>query len=453
MFIALISSVPSHSCFMRLFTNACLTSILLLLALMQLGSSPTYIGFGIAMVVAVVVFSREPGLRCDCLALGRACSSLWIALGLFVLIACSVMAWHRVPSIRSWGELKWIFFFLGFVVLVLGFFREWRFLESRKTRAFLGFLFAVTSFSCFAAVYQYLTQTDPFRDALGQAGTVNLKRGHGLLRNPVPFAKLMGVIALLGVSGFLTSIVAGRRRWAVLSALLTIACGVAVLTSHSRGAWVAMAVVGIAGLVIMPSRFRKTWTITLLACAVAGIVTVSSVPALQHRVLTIFEDTHHQANRTRIEQWHINWKILENNPLGVGFDGNDRREDRWYEELGYEKRVTGHSHNEFIEIAVATGWPGLACYLFVTLLMLWLPWRALRKLDIEARPVLAFLLCSSLLVQIFVNGAVMTDQMDTQSRMVMSLAWAVALVGWWVCESGRHSGGARLAEGRRSEES
>ena len=73
---------------------------------------------------------------------------------------------------------------------------------------------------------------------------------------------------------------------------------------------------------------------------------------------------------------------------------------------------------------------GFFCYLFVTAAFLYLPASALRRTNPEQTPGLAFLLCASFLVQLLLNAAVMTDQMDTQSRLIMSIAWGIGLAGW-----------------------
>ncbi|MDF1852122.1 MAG: O-antigen ligase family protein [Verrucomicrobiales bacterium] len=406
-----------------------IASLAILLVALQMGSSASYVGFGFLAILSICLVLRSGSQRRTLLQLIRETRAFWLVLVLFVVIAVLVMLFQGVVATRSWGELKWIFFLIAFLpvsLVAVSQFEE----RGGHTRRAAYILFGMTCFSAFAAIYQFATGTDPFREFLfGKEGWGN--RGHGLLRNPVPFAKLMGSLSFIGFSGALVAQACGKRRLAIFSLGFALAAAAALLSSQARGAWLAIAAAGVVGVFGVPRIFRRKWIVTILLCGLVGILAIATVPALSARAKMIFTDNASKSNQTRLEQWHINWCILRENPMGVGFDGNDRREDYYYEKLGYEKRVTGHCHNEFIEIAVATGWLGILGYAGLTFIPLWLCFSVLRRIDVKEEPWLGFLLLSSFLVQLFLNAAVMTDQMDTQSRLIMSLCWTVALVGWF----------------------
>lgn len=407
-----------------------IASVAIFLAALQMGSSASYVGFGFLAILSLLLVARDGSLRKELLQAARVTRLFWSFLALFVLIAVLVMLFQGVSATRSWGELKWIFFLIAISPVALVTVSRFDKRGGHARRA-TYILFGMTCFSAFAALYQFATGTDPFREFLfGKEGWGN--RGHGLLRNPVPFAKLMGSLSFVGFSGALVAQACGKKKVAIFSLGFAIAAAAALLSSQARGAWLAIAAAGVVGVIGVPRIFRKKWIATIVFCGLAGILAILTVPALSARAKMIFTDNASKSNQTRLEQWHINWCILKENPMGVGFDGNDQREDYWYEKLGYEKRVTGHCHNEFIEIAVATGWLGIFCYAVLTFLPLWFCFVVLRGIDVKGQPWLGFLLLSSFLVQLFLNAAVMTDQMDTQARLVMSLAWTVALMGWFV---------------------
>ena len=415
-----------------MYKSWCLITLIFLFCTMQMGSSATYFGAGFVVIAAIWALVADRNLRDSLLDLYRKEKRIWIALGLFVVIACVVMAFQRVSSVRSWGELKWAFFFLGFVVAAMTFLSDSGVWRDRKTRWMVFFFLGMTLFSAFAAFYQFVTGDDPFRKALfGKTGWGH--RGHGLLRNPVPFGKLIGSLGLIALASFLSFLVLKNRRWSWICLAVTIACGIAVISSQSRGTWLALVFVAALGWLVVPRGLTKVWFIGVGSAVILGLAAILLHPDLSKRAQTIFTDTVHGSNRIRVEQWHVNWHILKDNPFGVGFDGNDLRQAEVYKKLGYELPLArGHCHNEFIEIAVATGWPGFACYLFVTVGMLYIPIRALRRLDFSNHWQLGLLLIASFFVQVFLNMAAMTDAMDTQSRLIMSAAWAVGIAGgYW----------------------
>lgn len=415
---------------MKQVRDLAIASMAIQLTTLQMGSSASYVGFGFLALLSVFLLATGELDRNLLLEMLKRTRLFWGILALFVAVAVLVMLFQGVSATRSWGELKWIFFLVAFLpvtlVTVTSFDKR-----NGHTRRGGYILFGMTCFSAIAAVYQFVTGTDPFREMLfGKDGWGN--RGHGLLRNPVPFAKLMGSLAFVGFSGALVAHACGKRKCAVLSILFAVAAAAALLSSQARGAWLAIAAAGVVALIGVPRVFRKQWILTVILSAVIGIVAIASVPALSARAKMILTDNASKSNQTRLEQWHINWCILRENPMGVGFDGNDLREDFWYENLGYVKRVTGHCHNEFIEIAVATGWLGISLYAILTFIPLWLCVSVLRRIDVRKLPWVSFLVFSSFLVQLFLNAAVMTDQMDTQSRLAISLCWIVALTCWFV---------------------
>ncbi len=412
---------------------------MILLCGMQLGASLVYFTFAIAVFIACAQFLKFGSTRNDFVEVVRGQRWVWYILAGYLLIASCVMLFNRVDSLRSWGELKWVLFFLVFVILSVAFFEGPPAERIRRVRAWAYVILGVVCFSGIAAIYQFLTQTDPFRDFFGQSPSVNPARGHGMLRNPVPFGKLMGGLGLIFLAFCLTTS-PRRRAVSVLSGLGVLACFASVIASQSRGAWLSLICMVVLAAVFVPGDLRKKSAGALLVILSLSFLVIFLNPSLSGRAQTIGNDTPQGSNRVRLEQWHANWVILTRNPLGVGFDGNDKREEAIYAELGYElPQMRGHCHNEFLEIAVATGWLGLACYLAFSFLLLWIPLVAIRK--VEGNCFLRFLLLASVFVQAFLHLAVFTDQMDSQSRMMMCAAWGIGLAVGVLADSKRDSGG------------
>lgn len=154
----------------------------------------------------------------------------------------------------------------------------------------------------------------------------------------------------------------------------------AVVGTHSRGAWVALAVV--APLLFLGMRFK----LTMVALAVFGVgvvgVTVPDRMAAQWERLVHYEED--ASAQGRIEAWNVAWNIAKEAPLtGSGF-GTQRLPDALW--LSYysgdnpdvQRRAV---HSIYFQTLGNLGFVGLALFLGILGFTLW----SLTRIFLEAR--------------------------------------------------------------------
>lgn len=143
-----------------------------------------------------------------------------------------------------------------------------------------------------------------------------------------------------------------RRGFAAL-ALLSL---LALITTFARSIWLSfIAAVPILGF----TRSKKLGFIASLALALLVTATFLAVPSVQERALSIFDPSQ---NLGRINLWKTTLAIARDFPiLGIGQDNFDfffplYRVEGWYDS-------TGHPHNDYLNVLVSSGIPGLLAFL------------------------------------------------------------------------------------------
>ncbi|MEM7601234.1 MAG: O-antigen ligase family protein [Verrucomicrobiota bacterium] len=172
----------------------------------------------------------------------------------------------------------------------------------------------------------------------------------------------------------------------------------------------------------------SVWLKGLTIACVFGLAVVGLSGETRERLMSGF-DPSDQSNSLRLGLWQANLKILNDYPWGIGYNANDQLIDEAFDALGLPKHQwMGHSHNEFLEIAVGSGWLGLLLYLTLTAWLFLRTLKAYRDSDNHSLPWTSFVLLSSILIQLFINACALTDQMSTPGRYLLCMAWAVAIV-------------------------
>jgi O-antigen ligase len=151
-----------------------------------------------------------------------------------------------------------------------------------------------------------------------------------------------------------------------------ILCFLAVLSTFARSLWLAMA------LMIPFSGFlknRKTgWTVTVGSFFLIAVLLVSSA-AIRHRAFSMFVPSE---NGTRIALWETSINAIEHNPVfGLGEDNFETAFARYHVPGFYD--TTAHPHNDYLNVAVASGLPGLCAFVSLWIIALWVGFKTWRK--------------------------------------------------------------------------
>lgn len=353
----------------------------------------------------------------------------WALLSGFAAVFAAPFFFSSWSDLSDVSELKWILVFLGLLMPAAAVYRSGGSSPLVKAAAWgvVGLLFV----SALDGVIQFATGRNFLREWIGAEVDVfgaGARRATGLLRNPIPLGHSMGAFFWITAAGVLVAWATKKRKLMWIAGVVCFASFASVLLSQTRGAWLAIALVSVFSVPVLVGRARRFWLTCLGFACVVGILGVLLHGDTRSRLGSAF-DPADLSNRIRLELWQANSAILNDHPFGIGYNANDQLIEEAFDELGFEKhRYMGHSHNEFVEIAVGSGWLGIGLCLIVTLWMLWLAITALRRIAFEEEPWAAFLLLSSVLIQLFVNACALTDQLSTPGRFLLCYAWAIAIV-------------------------
>ena len=197
-----------------------------------------------------------------------------------------------------------------------------------------------------------------------------------------------------------------------------------MISSGTRSAWVAFAVVGILGVIYLIKQKNKKYfknAVILLACFIIifmylfngfGIINSKSVTKTKinqiKNDINIFQEDglSNQMGSGRIFIWKITLKLITKKPiLGCGPDNLWRGlvyncTQEAYDSAKRTQTSIDKAHNEYLHIAATLGIPALICYLvFITLILF-------PKLKLTAKNKAYLILCLAIisyLVQAFFN--------------------------------------------------
>ncbi|MBO5413601.1 MAG: O-antigen ligase family protein [Clostridia bacterium] len=207
-----------------------------------------------------------------------------------------------------------------------------------------------------------------------------------------------------------------------------------MISSGTRSAWVAFAVVGILGLIYLIKQRNKEYfkrTVILLICFIIvfiylfngfdfilkkfGITKKNNISSTTEiKINQIKNDLKkaktsgisNEMGSSRIEIWKVTLKLIAKKPvIGCGVDNLKRGliENCRDEALAYANRTNAlidKAHNEYLQIGATLGIPALICYLIFIALILF------PKIKLAINNKIYFIICLSIisyLVQAFFN--------------------------------------------------
>ncbi len=215
------------------------------------------------------------------------------------------------------------------------------------------------------------------------------RRAFGTLGNPDYLAGYL--VALLPLSLVLTMRSSGQRAWVGFRAI-TFLLFAGLLMTRVRGALLALIIALLVlslglfmpwGRELVKKNKKTLWIV--LAVLVAGAVAFW----LRYGGWNAFEWG--QASiQQRLQTYRVGMEMIKEHPInGIGL-GQLGRDFALYQWKAYAPAdlpnhpfvLTEHMHNEFLQIAVEGGWVGLALFLLVLLVYLWLVLKLLKHPDI-----------------------------------------------------------------------
>ena len=172
-------------------------------------------------------------------------------------------------------------------------------------------------------------------------------RVHGTFNHPNPYAIYLTTLLIMGAAIFRYV----RDRVRVPLALLLLACGVMLVLTYTRSAWIAT----VAGLLVVGGLQGKKAIMIVGLAAVAVALFVPSVAARFSDLDETSTATGQAGNSLvwRFEYWQQAIDLNHNPLLGIGLSA-----------VRIEGSEEKAPHNDFIRVYVETGVLGLAAYLW-----------------------------------------------------------------------------------------
>lgn len=247
-------------------------------------------------------------------------------------------------------------------------------------------------------------------------------RAYGTYEQPNPFGGYMNLTALLA-AGILIGLLVARlpllfgrgasqgkalvpwRFWALFAALCVLACGLAVVFSWSRGAWLGL-LAGAGTLVLFSAR--RLWFGALLALGLGGALLalmflgssmgIGPAQSLLERLGGFGDDLafgdvrgvdindENYAVLERLAHWQAAIDMARDDVwLGVGL-GNYEAAYPDYALINWPDAL-GHAHNYYLNLLAETGALGLGAYLLFWVVVFWQNVRQLGRLNWPERGV------------------------------------------------------------------
>ena len=216
----------------------------------------------------------------------------------------------------------------------------------------------------FFGVQQLATWNDP------NGALANDTRVYSYLGNP----NLLGGYLLAAIALSIAAMFVWRgwiqKTLAAIIAIMNSAC---LYFTDSRGAWLAMAVLVGALLLLfyfwwqkyLP-RFWQVWLLPLVFGSLGGLFLVAfiSVEPLRIRLLSIFAGRENSSNNFRINVWEACFRIIKDYPLiGIG-PGNDAF-NQIYPRYMNSRYPALSAYSVYLEHIVEMGYLGFGCFLWL----------------------------------------------------------------------------------------
>ncbi len=346
---------------------------------LELGGAVVTLSEG-AVAVALVAYVVHQTLRKEPLVSAGKLHWPVLAVGLVYLIA-----FLREPDwVLTSYEFSAIKVFYRLALGVATYFVVAGAMGRRDVPAMVGGLLAGAAINVAYGFYQAYT---------GQATVGGLREGVGALMD-VHYGPYLG----FGLAAAGAALLAARGILRLALVALLAGIGMQMIMSNSLTAIVSLVFLGLALLVAFAST-TKGWRTSLLTLgalgASAGVLwaaaygapiraVLAEVPPLE-RVNEVLSGED-RSTRSRAFHWGLARELIDEHPWGMGLDGYRRY---YLENFSYaiptrdaaliqgERGVS--AHNMFLDVGLATGWPGMAALTWLLAAAWWASLRRLRE--------------------------------------------------------------------------
>jgi putative inorganic carbon (HCO3(-)) transporter len=265
-----------------------------------------------------------------------------ITLTLYLVLFALCARVLNSPRLRSW--LISLYLHISLIVSVYGL-RQWFF----GAPALATWVDPNSSLSQTTRVYSYL-------------GNPNLLAGY-----LIP-AVVLSLIAIFAWQSWY------KKALAVTMLLVNGAC---LILTFSRGGWIGLliAVLALVGLLYywwsirMPS-FWRVWFPWIALGSFTGVLVISIlfVEPVRERFFSIFADRKDSSNNFRQNVWTAVFKMIEDRPL-IGIGPGHNAFNKIYPLYQLPRYSALSAYSIYLEVAVETGLIGLACFLWLIIVI------------------------------------------------------------------------------------
>jgi putative inorganic carbon (hco3(-)) transporter len=275
------------------------------------------------------------------------------------------------------GLAKLTMYFVLFLLLA-------RVMRVEKWRSILIGIYLLTSLPVsYYGIWQYFAGVPPlatWSDPGSEAG--NFTRAYSFLGNP----NLLASYLIPAIAYSLMAIFAWVGPLRKLLAVLMLGCNIAcVFYTGSRGAGIGLALMTVTIVLLLGFWIhlyeRKKWLLPVIGGGMVGVIALSVlvIPAVRNRALSLFVGRGDSSNNYRINVWYSAIEMIKRYPvLGIG-PGDDAFKKMYplYSRVGF---TALSAYSVLLEIAVETGFMGLASFAWLLLVTFTQAGIQLRKL-------------------------------------------------------------------------
>ncbi|QYX30000.1 IctB family putative bicarbonate transporter [Sphaerospermopsis torques-reginae] len=273
----------------------------------------------------------------------KAALSDLVTLTLYLLLFVLCARVLRISRLRTW--LITLYLHISLIVSVYGI-RQWFF----GAKALATWVDPESSLAKTTRVYSYL-------------GNPNLLAGY-----LIP-AVVLSLVAIFAWQGWI------RKALALTMFVVNTAC---LVLTFSRGGWIGLVVGLLAAMallvywwsVAMPP-FWRTWSLPIIVGGLIGVLVLAVifVEPVRLRVFSIFADRQDSSNNFRRNVWDAVFEMIRDRPI-IGIGPGHNSFNKVYPLYQRPRYTALSAYSIFLETAVETGFLGLACFLWLILVIL-----------------------------------------------------------------------------------
>jgi putative inorganic carbon (HCO3(-)) transporter len=180
---------------------------------------------------------------------------------------------------------------------------------------------------------------------------------------------VLSLVAIFAWQGWI------RKALALTMFVVNTAC---LVLTFSRGGWIGLVVGLLAAMALlvywwsveMPP-FWRTWSLPIIVGGLIGVLVLAVifVEPVRLRVFSIFADRQDSSNNFRRNVWDAVFEMIRDRPI-IGIGPGHNSFNKVYPLYQRPRYTALSAYSIFLETAVETGFLGLACFLWLIIVIL-----------------------------------------------------------------------------------